>query len=253
MASDTTTFNWYYDLVEYAMTTDVTNDYIAKVKTANSITIEDIASSIAADRTDLREDTIIMVANLIADKVRQYVCQGNTVVTGVSVLKPTITGTFTGSTGNFGDNNACKVSISPCSALRDDIDEVTPIFTGNVKSNGGAYIGLVTDRRSGLTDGTITPGGAIVITGTKIKCLAADGETAGVVRFTNIETNEETVVDTGDFVSNNPSEVVVIVPSTLTSGTYNLTIETYFSNNSTMLKEARVITYDQTLTVAASE
>jgi hypothetical protein len=45
--------------------------------------------------------------------------------------------------------------------------------------DGGAYIGLVTDTATGLTDGTITPGDDILIEGDKLR-IAPDDDGLGV-------------------------------------------------------------------------
>ena len=75
-------YKWFFDLEEYTMTKDVKEDYIAKVKTLKSLTIEGVANAIAAERTEYRPGTIVNICNLVDEKIRQLVCQGNTVVTG---------------------------------------------------------------------------------------------------------------------------------------------------------------------------
>lgn len=249
--ADTTNYSWLFDLRENTLTTDVTNDYIAVVRTNKSLTISDIASSIAADRTDLREDTITMVAKLIDDKIRQFVCQGKIVVTDNAIYTPVITGNFIGKEGTLGENNKCKVSITPSSTFRSDISMVEATFSKHTQSSGGAVISLVTDNRTKLTDGTITPGGQVIIKGEKIKSVGADGVSEGVIKLINIETNEETIID--DLSTNTPKQLNIVAPATLATGSYTLVIETYYSSGSTLLKEPRTITYDQTLIVNAAE
>lgn len=246
--ADKTEYKWLFELVECALTTDISNDFSANVVTMGSITNADIASSIAAERTDLREETIEMVLNLADAKINEKLCMGHTVVTGSAIFKPTISGTFIGETGEVDSaTNRKKISITAASALRTELEDVTLSFTGTVKDYGGARIRKVTDSDSGLTDGTITPGGTIVISGTKIKCVGSDGTSAGVVRFINIETQEITEVT--KLTVNKPSEVILIVPSTLATGTYTLQIETYYSSSGSTLKSARTIEYSLDLTV----
>lgn len=249
--SDTTTYKWLFDLKENALTSETTNDYVAIVRTNKSLTIEDIASSIASDRTDLREDTIIMVANLIEAKVRQFVCQGNTVVTANTVYRPTITGVFIGKEGTMSDGNKCKINISPSSTLRAEVEEVEAEFSKYVLKTGGAVIALVTDNKTGATDGTITPGGQVIIKGEKIKCIAEDGVSKGVIKLINIETNEETLID--DLSTNTSKQLNIVAPASLKAGSYTLVVETYYTGNSNLLKSVRTITYDQTIIVNATE
>lgn len=244
----TNTYNWYYDLIEYSLTTDTAEDYVARVKTSKSYTIEDVIAEIASDRSDVREDTMLLVANLIDAKVRELVCQGNPVVTGFATLQPTISGIFKGKTATFdSDVNKCYVAVNPSQALRKDLTNVTPVFSGNTKESGGAVIGLVTDLTTGATDGTITPGGPLKVQGTKIKCVNADGSGIGTVSFVNAETNE-VAATVSLLITNDPSLLNFICPS-LSAGTYILRIETYFATSSAYLKNARVIEFSTNLIV----
>ena len=243
---------WRYDLSDYALTTDVSNDYTARVSTNKSMTIEDIASEIASERTDLRVDTLVMAANLIADKIGELVCQGYTVVTGTALYQPTITGTFIGNSGTFdSERNSCVCTVSASQALREKVATVSPQFTGTVKESGGARISLVVDATTGSNDGTITSGGVLTVTGTKIKCVNADGSDIGVVSFVNAETLE-TAATVSLLVVNDPSKLIFTCP-TLEAGEYILRIETYYSNSAVLLKSARQIESGTLSVVVASE
>lgn len=230
------------------MTKDVKEDYVASVVTLHSMTVDDIARAIVAERTEYRVDTIVNIANLIDEKIRQLVCQGNTVVTGSAFYSPSITGVFMGKNGTFDpDVNACTVNVSPSQALRDEVTTVTPSFSGYVKELGGARLSLVRDVTSGKTDGTITPGGIVEVIGTKIKCVNADGTGMGRVLFVNQETQAETEVTL--LALNEASRLMFTVPASLTAGSYTLRVETYFSAGSTQLKSVRTIDYERPLLV----
>ena len=239
---------WRYDLKENAMTKDVKEDYVASVVTLHSMTVDDIARAIVAERTEYRVDTIVNIANLIDEKIRQLVCQGNTVITGSALYAPSITGVFMGKSGTFNpDVNACTVNVSPSQALRNEVAMVTPSFSGYVKDQGGARLSLVRDITTGKTNGTITPGGIVEVIGVKIKCVNADGTGMGRVLFVNQETQAETEVTL--LALNEPSRLMFTVPASLTAGTYTLRVETYFSAGSTQLKSVRTIDYERPLLV----
>lgn len=242
------TFNWYYDLISYSLTTDTAEDYVARVKTSKSYTMEDVVAEIASERTDLREDTMLLVTSLVDEKIRELICQGNPVVTGFATLQPTISGVFTGKTGSFDTSiNKCYVAINPSQTLRNNLEDVTPVFTGLVKDSGGAVIGLVTDMTTGATDGTITSGGLLKVTGTKIKCVNEDGSNIGTISFVNAETNE--VAGTVSVLGVNDPSLLIFNAPTLAAGSYILRIETYFATSSAQLKTVRTIDYSITLTV----
>ena len=248
MAEDKKEYVWMFDLQDNPMTKDVKEDRVAKVRTLRSVNIEDIARDIVRERTEYRLDTIIGIANLIDEKIRQFVCQGNTVVTGSAQYSPSITGVFTGETGTFDAAvNALGVNIVPSKALRDEVQKVRPEFTGRVKDLGGARIGLVKDTVTGRTDGSLSPGGIVEVTGNKIRSINADGTAMGKVVLVNTETQAET--DITSLAINDPSRLMFAIPASLPQGTYRLRVETYFSNASTRLKSSRVIDYEQDLYV----
>lgn len=234
------------------MTKDVKEDYVAKVTTIRSMTVQDLAREIARERTEYRTDTIVNIANLIDEKIRQSVCLGNTVVTGSALYSPSITGVFIGKDGVYDpDVNSCVVNISPSKEMREEVAKVKPQFTGYVLDLGGARIALVKDTTTGKTDGTITPGGIVEVTGTKIKCVNSDGSGLGKIAFVNVETGDEAAT-VDSLAINNPSRLMFIVPA-LEEGSYTLRIETYFTTATQLLTSVRVIEYNQLLTVKSDE
>lgn len=245
---DNSTYTWLYDLKDNAMTKDVKEDYVANVRTLHSMTVEDIARAIVAERTEFRLDTIVNIANLIDEKIRHFICQGNTVVTGSAMYSPSITGVFMGKTGSFDPAvHSLGVNITPAKALRDEVAKVTPEFSGYVKDLGGARIGLVKDTQTGKTDGSLTPGGIVEVTGSKIKSVNADGTAIGKVVLVNTETQAETEITS--LAINDPSRLMFSIPANLAEGTYKLRVETYFSTNQQRLKNVRSIDYDYDLVV----
>ena len=248
-----TNYKWFFDLEEYTMTKDVKEDYIAKVKTLKSFTIEGVANAIAAERTEYRPETIVNISNLVDEKIRQLVCQGNTVVTGSALYSPSITGLLIGTTGAINPEiNKCIVNVAPSAAMRAEVAKVTPEFSGNVKNLGGARISLVKDVTTGLTDGTITPGGMLDITGSKIKCINADGTGTGTLKLIK-ESTQAVAATITTFGINDPSRLMFTLPASLENGSYSLVLETWYSNSAILLKEPRTLVYPFTLMVGDGE
>lgn len=242
-------YKWFFDLEEYTMTKDIKEDYTARVKNLHSLGVQDIARAISAERTEYRVETLVNIANLIDEKIRQLVCQGNTVVTGSALFSPSLTGVFMGNTGAVDPAvNRCVINIAPSAAMRAEVARVKPEFSGNVKDFGGARISLVTDVTTGATDGRITPGGMLDVSGTKIRCLNADGTAPGSLSFVSLTTDEVAATVT-TFGINDPSRLMFTVPAALAAGQYRLVLETWYSTTSTLLKEPRRLEYPQPLTV----
>ena len=244
------TYEWSFDLEEYLMTKDVSEDYVAKLNTGKTDTEEDLIKDIVIERTDIRPETLQICNQLMADKIIERLCEGHIVMTQTATYVPTLSGVFMGNSGIVDPKkNICMVNISISDAMREQLKNVTPKFSGQVRSMGGARIGLVRDVATKKTDGTITPGKMLDVTGNKIRSVNADGTGLGVVRFLKADTREEVATVT-EFGINDPKRLMFNAP-TLEDGGYILQIETYFSTSNVLLKQPRTIEYPMTLYVGA--
>ena len=61
MAENKQSHTWIFDLRENTLTKDVKDDYTATVRTLHSMSVEDIARAIVAERTEYRLDTIMNI------------------------------------------------------------------------------------------------------------------------------------------------------------------------------------------------
>ena len=247
MADIKTNYVWSFDLMENTMTKDVKEDFVASVRTQKSMTIDDIANQIALERTEYRIDTIKNVNTLVDEKIRQLVCAGYTVVTGSAQFAPSLPGVFTGDKGIIDPKvNKCAVNITPSQAMRAEVAKVEPKFSGTVRRMGGARISLVLDVATCKTDGTITPGGILDVTGAKIRSINADGSGLGTVKLLKIS-DQSVAASFTQLGINDPSRLMFTLPADLAVGEYQLVIETWFSTTSTLLKEMRTLIYPLTL------
>ena len=112
------------------------------------------------------------------------------------------------------------------------------VYIDSVQELGGAKIDRVKDLTTGKTDGTVTPGGMVEVTGSKIKCLNADGSGIGHFRLYNESESPEEVTVLG---VNDPSKIIFIFPTGLLAGNYRLEIETYFASGNSLLKNPRTL------------
>ena len=111
--------------------------------------------------------------------------------------------------------------------------------------------GLVKDVTTGKTDGTITPGGMLDVTGSKIRCVGADGFSLGSLTLVNMADKSVAATITV-FGINDPSRLMFNIPADLADGEYELTLETWFSTNNTQLKQSRTLTYALPLVVGGT-
>jgi Domain of unknown function (DUF4469) with IG-like fold len=112
-------------------------------------------------------------------------------------------------------------------------------------AESSAAILQVTDVKSGSVNDLLTPGRNLKIAGSKIK-VAGNDPFIGVF-FVNTTSNVRTMVEESDMVTNNPSELIVVIPA-LPAGTYQLEVVTQYAG-SMMLKEPCTAVFDRELTV----
>ena len=244
---------WKFDLEEYLMTKDVKEDFAAKVKPIQTFYMADVARLIAEERTEYRIDTIVNITKLVEAKIRQLACGNNIVITDNVQYGPAITGLFLGKTGLVDPaKNKAVINMNPTAAMRAETDLVALEFSGTVRDMGGAKFGLVKDVTTGKTDGTITPGGMLDITGSKIKCVNADGTGTGTLKLIK-ESTQAVAATITTFGINDPSRLMFTLPASLENGSYSLVLETWYSNSAVLLKEPRTLVYPFTLMVGDGE
>ncbi len=238
-------FFWKVWLRLNLLTKDVDNDYIAEVSTTgNTKHNEDIAREIGEEGSEIKYDTLLSVLNQRDRIVRRMLQQGNSVMDGCTHFTPRVLGNWIGSNAKFDPaEQRIAVDMVASSELREALSQVGVEVLG-VKDSG-AYIGLVTDTATGLTDGSITPNDDILIEGDKLKIIPeGEGETG--VFFINAA-GESTAV-TRRLTENNPKKLLARVPA-LSAGEYTLRVVTRYTHGNTLLKEARTIEYSKKLII----
>ena len=246
----TTTKYWKVWLTPNLLTKDVDNDYIAEVSTSKqTLRNEDIAQRIVDEGSEIKYDTLLSIINQHDRIIREAVCDGYSVLTGVGQYSPRVTGSWIGKSANFDPSvNKLTLDMVLSKEMRDALSTVGVEVLG-VKEGGGAAIGLVTDTLTEATDGTITPGEDILIEGSKIK-IAGDPDLCGVY-FIPRDAPEETIYKVDRrLTQNDPSRIIARVPATLQPGAYTLRIVTQFSNSTQLLKEPRTLEYEMPLVVS---
>jgi hypothetical protein len=237
-------FLWKVWLRLNLLTKDVDNDYTAEVSTTgNTKRNEDIAQTIIEEGSEIKYDTLLSILNQRDRIERQMVQQGSSVQTGNIRLSPRVSGSWLGSNAKFDPNVHKKTLDATITAeMREALEEVGIEILG-VKDSG-AYIGLVTDTFTGMTDGTITANEDILIEGDKIK-ITPEGEEGIGIFFVN-KHGEEHFVDRR-LTQNDPKKIIARVPGI--HGEYTLRIVTRFSSGNKILNEARIIEYNKLLIV----
>jgi thiol:disulfide interchange protein len=113
-------------------------------------------------------------------------------------------------------------------------------------ADASLHISQVTDVKTGSVNDLLTPNRNLKIAGNKLK-IAGDDAVNGIY-FVNQTTQERTKVDASEIVTNNPSELIIVIPE-LTAGTYKVEVTTQYSSSNGVLKSPRTAVFDKILTV----
>lgn len=233
-------------LYDNFLTKDNPNDFIARTVSERSLSVKQICES-AVNRggADVSATAMEHATELFLKEMAYQLCDGYSVNTGYFTAGTQIRGVFDSPSETF---NSRKHSIlfqfSQGEKLRAEIPNIEINILG--VADASSAILQVTDVKSGTINDLLTPGRNLKVSGTKIK-VGGDNPENGIY-FISTDTNTRTKVEESDVVVNNPSELIVIIP-TLPAGTYRLEIVTQQSG-STLLKDPRTATLEKVLTVS---
>jgi len=232
---------WLYD----NPLTDDPNDYVARVSSERSLSVADICgSAVSRGGADTSAQTMEHNVKLFLKEMAYLLCDGYSVNTGYFTTSMLIKGVFNSPTEPFNaDKHTLVFQFNQGDTLRGELASVGVDIMGVADS--GTTIAQVTDVKTGSVNDTVTPNRNLKIRGSKIK-LAGDSPNVGVF-FINQTTGASTRVDSADVVTNNPSELIIVIPQ-LAAGKYQLQVVTQFSGNA-LLKDPRSVMFDKVLTV----
>lgn len=225
--------------------TEDPSDFVATPVISGSIGVEDIIKELIKEGMEIKPETAEDIIKRFNRKTSEMVLNGYSVNTGLVVMKPAIKGVFYDKTWDK-EKHTLYVNINQGAALRKAIQEAKVEILGEQTSPMSIF--SITDKATGKTDGTLTKGKNAEIKGTYIK-VAGEHSDNGIY-FTNVENKKKVKVEASDIVINEPSRVLILVPSTLTAGTYELSITTQGSSGKSLLKEPRTDILETQITIA---
>jgi hypothetical protein len=232
-------------LYDNVLTKDNPNDFTARTASERSLNVQQICLS-AANRggADISASAIEHATELFLKEMAYQLCDGYSINTGYFMANTTIRGVFDSPSETFNkDKHSIIFQFNQGEKLRAEIPNIEVEILGVAESS--AVILQVTDVKSGSVNDLLTSGRNLKIAGSKIKVEGNDPFVG--IFFINTATNVRTMVEENDIVMNNPSELIVVIP-TLSSGSYHLEIVTQFTG-SYLLKEPRTAVFERELTV----
>ncbi|MDR1644364.1 MAG: DUF4469 domain-containing protein [Tannerellaceae bacterium] len=222
-------------------------EYMAEVSTeGRTLHNSDIARLIVDSGSELEYETLLDVLNH-ADRLRgEKLREGYSVQTLICRLAPRVLGPWPHATTAFDPaTHKITLDIAPTTGMRLLLDEVGVEVLGLRPEV--ALIGLVTDVTTGLSDGTITSGGAITIEGRRLKVAPSDEAGLGVFLTDGVAT-----YPLKPLAVNYPKKIITLLPP-IPPGSYSLYILTRYAGSKTLLNNAQRIDYPGTLHAVAHQ
>ena len=223
---------------------DDKNDKILIPESAGNLAMDDVIDEMKREDTGLRRETMVHAIDLYHRTLSRLVLNGYSINTGLFYMSPQFKGVITD--GVWDDKvNSIYINFQQGKLLRDGVAETSVKILGMKQDS--AYIIGSEDTTTRATDGSATPGRTFRMRGKKIR-VTGDDPTVGV--YIIDADKKETKLSSDMIVLNNPSDIIVLLPADLSTGTYEMRIITQYSSNKTLLKNPR--TLSKTFTIGSS-
>lgn len=214
-------------------------DKIYILESTGKADLNKVFDEMQAEDTGLRRETIVHSVTLYNRICARLLMNGWQLNTGLFYAVPRVTGLVDGGRWNP-DLNNIYVAFTQDKVIREEIALTSISILG--EKGSVMYILETEDRKTGLKDGTITPGRNIFVRGANLKVIGNDASVG--VTLTNTQSKAVVKLDEDMITKNNPSELTLLIPADLADGDYLLTIRTQFGTSNHQLKEPREVSID---------
>jgi hypothetical protein len=220
------------------------NDYTAVVSPMGKINKSGLIDALMEEGIELKRETVEDVVTRYNRIAARYAARGWNVDTGLVYLRAIITGIFFGKKFDPA-RNSVYVSATQGLEIRKELANTEVEILGEMPDVIQLF--SVINLQTRVADGTLTRGRNAEVEGSYIK-VAGDDPSVGVW-LANVDGNQPPYKLEADLiVNNNPSKLLLLIPTDLDPGTYRLKIVTQFSPGH-QLKAPREVVYAQELTL----
>ncbi|UZX27110.1 DNA-binding domain-containing protein [Riemerella anatipestifer] len=226
------------------LTKDDPNDFVAVPLLGGSLGITEIIEALKKEGMEIQTETAVDIITRFNRKASELVLNGYSVNTGLVYMRPAIKGVFYDKTWDK-EKHSVYVNVNQGTDLRKVANDTKVEILGEQSSPMSVF--SITDKATGKADGTLTKGKNAEIKGTYIKIDGNDPKN-GIV-FKNLDNQNEVKLSAEHIVLNEPSRLLILVPTDLEAGNYELSITTQSSKGTTLLKEPRTETLSTPITI----
>lgn len=232
-------------MADNTVTTDDKTDKIFVLESTRSIDQSFVLDRMAAKNPGLHRETMSASVNLYHEVISELVMNGYSVNTDLFRAVPQLKGLAEGNAWNP-EKNSIYVSLTQGKKLREEIKNTTVQILGDRQA--AMYINGTQDAATRATDLSATAGRNFTVLGKNIKVAGTDPKVG--ITLTAATGGTATKLDASMLVVNDPSRLIILLPSGLSDGEYTLTITTQYTPSKTLLKTPRQAT--QTIHIGES-
>ncbi|MDR8392863.1 DUF4469 domain-containing protein [Aliifodinibius sp. S!AR15-10] len=209
------------------------DDFMAVSKRPESYSLEDVFEHMTREGSTITKAEALAGFEEVSRGIINLLKQGNSVVTPLVNLSPSITGVFEGEDDRFDpDRHQVKINVTPGKRLRETAPTIpTQKIMPRERSPEPAHY---YDYNSETQDQVITPQGAARITGSLLKFDEQDQDQG--VFFVNTSDGTETRVNI-KMIKNKPGELIISNPR-LEAGHYRLEVRSLLDGTKDIRKGA---------------
>lgn len=234
-----------YSLRENLLTADP-DDCMAQVQDVRSYSQDEVIDLMMRRGTTLTRADVAAVLQVYTEVVGELTADGSAVNTPLFNTSFSVGGVFSSMSDSFDKaRHTVSVNVNAGTALREAVKAVKTEKTEG--ANTGPYITEAADVVSGAVNSTVTAGGILRLTGSRLKFDATDGA-QGV--FLVPESAGE-AVRCSVVAENKPARVMVMIPADIASGTYYAEVRTKIVEGNKSGKAMKVGRFGRVLSVGA--
>jgi hypothetical protein len=230
-----------YFLIENNLTPDP-NDQVAIPANIRSYTDDDIVDRIMQRGTTLTRPDLLAAIQAYKAEHGYIIEEGNGFNTGLINAGPSISGKFNDATDSFDHaRHSLRYNVNFSKDIR---EKVGAVKMSKVQAPvTGPIIVAIKDSLSGLTDGILTAGSVLDISGSRLKVFPDIPEDG--VYFV---ASDGTEYKASTLVENKPSRVIAMIPA-LPAGAYTLEVRTHYIGSSTPGKQLKKTQFSKVLSM----
>ena len=221
-------------MADNTITTEDKTDKIFILESTRRVDQQFVLDRMVARNPGVHRETMALAVNLYHEAVSELVMNGYSVNTDLFRAVPQVKGLAEGNAWNP-EKNSIYVSLTQGKKLREEIKDTTVQILGDRQAT--MYINGTQDTATSATDLSATAGRNFTVLGKNIKVAGADASVG--ITLTAAEGGKVIKLDADMLVVNDPSRLIILLPSGLKDGEYTLTVTTQFAAGKTLLKSPR--------------